>query len=178
MSAPPPAGSEPASAPHAPSAPDDRGAPAKTRTERAGTVLAWLVPPLFIAAAVLALLPVQNGRAQDCGTPLAFVFTGRTDDPLPDVDRPGQPDEPPTQFTEEEYRRAAENPCRTRAGTRMGMAAALAGAGLVLGLVGLVCLLVGRYWVDPSAAPADGDAGDGTTGAERTEGSREVHDPL
>jgi hypothetical protein len=123
------------------------GAPlAKSRTERIGTAVAWSVPVLFLAAVVISLVPVRNGRVQDCGTPVAFVAQGRTEAQLPDVDRPGQKDSPPTSFTEAEYRDAAEHSCRDRVAPRMVWAGALTLAALVLGLGALVATVVGRYW--------------------------------
>jgi len=119
---------------------------AKSRTERIGTVVAWCVPVLFLAAVVIALVPVRNGRVQDCGTPVAFVAQGRTEAPLPDVDRPGQEDTPPKGFTEAEYRDAAEHSCRDRVAPRMVWAGALTTAALVLGLGALAATVVGRYW--------------------------------
>lgn len=112
-----------------------------------GTVLAWVVVPLALAALVASLIPVHNGRAQDCGTPLAFVASGRVDALLPDVDRPGTPDLPPTGFSEAEYRRAAERPCRERAGSRMALAAGSAAAAVALGLAGALATFVGRSWL-------------------------------
>jgi hypothetical protein len=138
--------------PHQTDPNEDRtdGAPvtsfAKSRTERIGTVVAWCVPVLFVAAVVVALVPVRNGRVQDCGTPVAFVAQGRTEAPLPDVDRPGEKDTPPTSFTEAEYQDAAEHSCRERVAPRMVWAGGLTLAALVLGLGALVATVVGRYW--------------------------------
>jgi hypothetical protein len=118
----------------------------KSRTERAGTLVAWCVPALLLAAVVIALVPVRNGRVQDCGAPIAFVAQGRTEAQLPDVDRAGQKDTPPKNFTEAEYRDAAEHSCRERVAPRMVWAGALTLAALVLGLGALVATVVGRYW--------------------------------
>jgi hypothetical protein len=142
---PPPAPHEPE-----PDAGRPEGAPvtplAKSRTERVGTVVAWCVPFLFVAAVIISLVPVENGRVQDCGTPIAFVAQGRTEAPLPDVDRPGEEDTPPKGFTEAEYRDAAEHSCRDRVAPRMVWAGGLAAAALVLGLGALAATVVGRYW--------------------------------
>lgn len=119
---------------------------AKSRTERIGTAVAWCVPVLFLAAVVIALVPVRNGRVQECGTPVAFIAQGRTEAPLPDVDRPGEKDSPPTSFTEAEYREAAEHSCRERVAPRMVWAGGLTLAAFVLGLGALGATLVGRYW--------------------------------
>lgn len=125
----------------------------KPRIERIGTVLACIVPLLVLAALVCALMPVRNGRVQDCGTPLAFLAQGRTEAQLPDVDRPGQEDEPPRNFTEEEYREAAERSCRDRAAPRMVWAGGLTLAAFLLGLAALTMTVVGRYWLTRPPAP-------------------------
>jgi hypothetical protein len=138
--------------PHPTDPNEDRaaGAPdtplAKSRTERIGTAVAWCVPVLFLAAVVISLIPVRNGRVQECGTPVAFIAQGRTEAPLPDVDRPGEDDSPPTSFTEAEYRDAAEHSCRERVAPRMVWAGGLTLAALVLGLGALAATVVGRYW--------------------------------
>lgn len=119
----------------------------KLRTERAGTILAWSVLPLVLVAVVLSALPVDNGRVQVCGAPLAFVAQGRAEVILPDVDRPGVEDSPPLDFSEAEYRDAAEHPCRERVGVRMAWAAAAVTLAFLLGLAGVVATLVGRYWL-------------------------------
>lgn len=57
------------------------GATPGRRWVLAGTVLAWTALVVFVVGLGLALAPVQNrvdGRtAQDCGTPAAFVLSGR-----------------------------------------------------------------------------------------------------
>jgi hypothetical protein len=129
----------------------------KPRTERIGTVLAWFVPVLLLGALVFAVVPVRNGRVQDCGTPLAFLAQGRTEAPLPDVDRPGQEDTPPIDFTEAEYRDAAERSCRDRITPRMVWAGALALAAFLVGLSAAIATLVGRYWL--TTLPTDDPPG-------------------
>ena len=118
----------------------------KPGVERAGTVLAWIVPVLVLVAAGFALLPVRNGRVQDCGTPLAFIVQGRTEAQLPDVDRAGQEDTAPRNFTEEEYTEAAENSCRDRVAPRMVWAGSLTLAAFLLGLTALTMTVIGRFW--------------------------------
>lgn len=103
----------------------------------ASTIAAWICLALILAGLAVGSVPVRTPIVQDCGTPLAFVLTGR-------VDRFLDPNNPPRGVTAKEAEAANKRPCRKRVAPRMVRSAELLLGGLVAGLAGVVMLLVGR----------------------------------
>lgn len=103
----------------------------------ASVVMAWACLFLIGAGLVFGLLPVRNPKVQDCGTPLAFVLTGRVDGFV-------DPNNPPKGVTPKEAENANRKPCRKRVAPRAARSAELLLGGLVSGVTGAVMLGVGR----------------------------------
>lgn len=106
----------------------------------AGTVLAWTALVLFLLGIGLALTPVQNrvdGRtAQDCGTPAAFVLSGRQEVQFASGGRAG--------LNERQAASANRHGCRSLAARRAIPAGALLLGTLLVGSVAFALTLKGR----------------------------------
>lgn len=115
--------------------------PAPSRRGGAGTismVLGWLSLLAISIGVIVALLPVSNGPAQDCGAPGAFLLEGRPNE-YPDADgRVQTTDGKGRQLSPLAVERAAARPCSERVAERMVPAGGLLTGGLV---AGLACLL-------------------------------------
>lgn len=92
---------------------------------------------LILIGLAFGSVPVRNPKVQDCGTPLAFVLTGRVDAFL-------DPNSPPKGVTAKQAEAANRRPCRERVAPRMVHSAEFLLGGLVVGLAGLAMLLIGR----------------------------------
>jgi hypothetical protein len=105
------------------------------------TVLAWLAVACFVAGAVLMLLPVRN-KIQQCGTPAAFVATGRQ------TVHPGQG------FSHAEATKINANLCSKLVADRAVPGAGLLTGTLVLGVVAFLLAAIGHRseWRDYAAA--------------------------
>lgn len=101
------------------------------------TWLAWASLALILAGVAFGMVPVRNPKVQDCGTPFAFVLTGR-------VDAFVDPSQPPRGMTAKQAEAANARPCRKRVAPRMLHSAELLLGGLVVGLAGVALLLIGR----------------------------------
>lgn len=111
------------------------------------TVLAWVSLACFVAGALLWLLPVRN-KLQSCGTPAAFLATGRQTvhaAPAP----PGHKG-----FTKAEAASINRNLCSTLVADRAVPAAGLVTSTLVLGIVGFILAALGHRaeWRDFATA--------------------------
>lgn len=126
------------SAPATPSAPALAALPRwPDRLIDASTFLAWAALALILAGLVFGTVPVKNPKVQDCGAPLAFVLTGRTDTFV-------DPTSPPKGITVKEAQAANARPCRKRVAPRMLHSGELLLGGLAVGLTGVAMLLIGR----------------------------------
>lgn len=101
------------------------------------TYLAWLCLALVLGGLVFGLVPVRNPRVQDCGTPLAFVLTGRVDGFV-------DPNHPPKGMTAKQAEAANARPCRKRVAPRAVHSGELLFGALLAGLTGTALLLIGR----------------------------------
>ena len=103
----------------------------------ASTFAAWACLALVVAGLVVGVVPVKNPKVQDCGTPLAFVLTGR-------VDTFVDPNSPPHGMTAKEAEAANRRPCRKRVAPHALLSGGLLLGALVVGLAGATMLVVGR----------------------------------
>ena len=103
----------------------------------ASTFAAWACLALIVAGLVVGVVPVKNPKVQDCGTPLAFVLTGR-------VDTFVDPNSPPRGMTAKQAEAANRHPCRKRVAPARFLSGGLLLGALVIGLAGATMLVVGR----------------------------------
>lgn len=100
-----------------------------------------LAVSMLIAALVIGVVPVRNGRVQDCGTPLSFLATGRLD-VYPDANGTVRgPGGGVVRLTPAERDDAFNRRCSQRVGSRMAPAAALAAGALPLALLAIAAAL-------------------------------------
>jgi hypothetical protein len=109
-----------------PAAPPADVRPAARGVLRATAVIATVGVVVALAGLLLLLRPVQT-PAQDCGTSLAFILSGRVDVRVSETD-------PPKGITPAEAKANNAQPCRARVADRTRPAAVLFGAGLVAAL--------------------------------------------
>ena len=122
----------------------DSDAPPASRRRRwpdrvisATPVFAAIALVLIVVGAIVLAIPVENPKVQDCGTPAAFVLTGR-----PDVFV--DPTNPPKGLTEAQARSANENRCQERVAARAVPGGILLAIGLVIGVVAAIVEWVAR----------------------------------
>jgi hypothetical protein len=116
--------------------------PGARRWRRAGDVAGVVVLLCVAVAAVVGLVPVRNGRVQDCGAPFAFALHGRLDT-YPDASGavPGADGKSVT-LTKSELDDAFRNRCSQRVGSRLAPLAGVTILALVAGAVAVLGLLV------------------------------------
>lgn len=114
------------------------------------TIAAWVALAAIAVGIGVSLWPVRNGDVQDCGTPLAFVLTGRQD-AAPTAGPGGTPP------SAAEIERALDHPCRERVAARMVPAALIWLGGILLGFGALVATMIGRRRLRRRIQPATMD---------------------
>lgn len=108
---------------------------------RTSTVLAWTATAAIVAGAVLFLVPVKNqyhGRTlQDCGTPAAFLWYGRSSGIV-------SRSNPPKGIPKSAVRPVNAHQCADQVTDRALPAGGLLAGGFVLGLVALAAAWIGH----------------------------------
>ena len=126
------------------------GSIGSSRLVALATIAAWVALAAIAVGVGLSSWPVRNGDVQDCGTPLAFVLTGRQDA----APAPGPGNTPPSAG---DIERALDHPCRERVAGRMVPAALMWLGGIGLGFGALTATVIGRRRLRRRIRPATMD---------------------